>query len=100
MSFGGLRFGSVLHLAPSAFLASADGASALMQQLLPPHLTSMPYGEQHSALSVWHSCLPEDSIHLTGSFHNKQKSWDKPWVDQVFHDHSLLLNCNDEESKA
>ena len=94
---GGLGFRIAFHLALSAFLASADGASALMQQLLPPHLASMPYSEQRSALSVWHSCLPEDTLPPTGSSRKKQKSWDKPRVDQVFH--SLLLNRCDEEPK-
>ena len=95
---GGLGFRSGLHLAPSAFLASAAGASALMQQLLPPHLASISYCEQHSALSVWHSSLPEETLPPTGCSRNKQKSWDKQRVDHVFH--SLLHNCKDEVSKA
>ena len=47
-------FRSASHLAPSAFLASTDGASTLVQQLLPPHLASTVYSERDSALSVWH----------------------------------------------
>ena len=58
---GVLGFRSAHHLAPSAFSASADGASALMQQLLSPHLASLPYGEQCSASFAWLSSLPEDT---------------------------------------
>ena len=38
VSSGGLGLRNASHLAPSTFLSSADGASALVQQLLLPHL--------------------------------------------------------------
>ena len=55
----GLRNAS--HLAPAAFLASADGASALVQQLLPSHLSSSPYSNRETALSTWELGLPDDT---------------------------------------
>ena len=95
---GGLGFRSALHLAPSAFLASADGASALVQQLLPAHLSSIAYSERDSALAMWRVGLPEDTSLPTGSSRHKQKSWDKPRVEQLYH--SILSNCEDEISSA
>ena len=83
---------------PSVLLCDFLMGLSLLPTLLPPHLVSVPYREQSSALSVWHSCLPEDILPPTGISQKKQKSWDKPRVDQVFQ--SLLLNCCDERSKA
>ena len=57
----GLGFRSASILAPSTFLASADGASELMQQLLPEHLSSIPYPDRELALSGWKQVLPEDT---------------------------------------
>ena len=55
---GGLVFRSASILAPSAFLASANGASDLMQHLLPNHLPSLTYPKRDQALSIWKSFLP------------------------------------------
>ena len=61
VSSGGLGFRNASHLAPSAFLASADRASVLVQQLLPPHLSSSPYSDRETALSTWKLGLLEDT---------------------------------------
>ena len=95
---GGLGFRNVSHLAPSAFLASADGASALVQQLLPPQLASTTYSERDSALSEWQLGLPEETPLPPCSVRNQQKSRDRPKVNQLFH--SLLSDCSDEASRA
>ena len=49
---GGLGFRSAFNLAPSAFLASADGVSDLTRQLLPTHLSAASHGDRDLALSV------------------------------------------------
>ena len=82
---GGLGFRSASNLAPSAFLASADGASEVMQRLLPANLSSYPYHEKDSALSAWKGDLPTEIPLPTSLSH--QKSWDKPKVD-----HCLTLS--------
>lgn len=48
-------------LAPSAFLASTGGASDLMQQLLPDHLSSTPYPDRNLALHTWKHAVPKDT---------------------------------------
>ena len=59
--YGGLGIMSASFLAPSAFLASADGVSSLMQGLLPPHLSSSHYLERDSALKAWRQELPSQT---------------------------------------
>ena len=92
---GGMRFRSALHLALSAFLTSADGASTLAQQLLPRQLSSIiAYSERESALSVWRVGLPELLLHTR----HRQTSWDKPRVEQFYH--SILFKSEYELSRA
>ena len=93
---GGLGFRSVSNLAPSAFLASADGASEHMQQLLPAHLSSYPYHEKDSALSAWKSDLPGETPLPTSP--SRQKSWDTPKIEHLFG--TLLSSCEDPDSKS
>ena len=80
---GGLGFRSASHLAPSTFLASADGASKLMQKLPPAQLSCVAYCERDSALSAWKSDLSVDMPLPTSP--NRQRSWDKPRVDHLFY---------------
>ena len=91
----GLRNAS--HLAPAAFLASADEASALVQQLLPSNLSSSPYSDRETALSTWELGLPEDTPLPPCSLRGRQKSWDQPRVEQLYL--SLLSNCEDDVSR-
>ena len=91
---GGLGFRSVSNLAPSAFLASADGVSELMQQLLPAHLSSYPYNEKDSALSAWERDLPGETPLPTSPSH--QKSWDTPKIEHLF---GTLLSDPDSRSR-
>ena len=93
---GDLGIRSASYLAPSAFLASADGASKLMHHLLPCHLSTTTYTERDSALHVWRQDLPPDTPLPTSP--SQQKSWDKPRVDVMFE--SLLSSCHDQESRA
>ena len=93
---GGLGIRSASHLAPSAFLASADGASSCMHELLPDHLSTAIYPERDSALYAWRQDLPPDISEPTTSSH--QKTWDKPRVESLFN--SLLATCTEEEGKA
>ena len=47
--------------APSAFLASADGVSDLMRQLLPTHLSASSHGDTDLDLSTRKDALPVDT---------------------------------------
>ena len=69
---------SVSSLASSAFLASADEASDLMQQLLPVQFLSVPYPDRDCAFSTWKDALPVDTLVL--SITSRQKLWDQPTV--------------------
>ena len=80
------------------FLASADGASVLMQQLLPPHLSTITYKERDLALSNWREGLPSDTPQPDMGISHVQKSWDQPRVQ--FQQEFLLSNCNDPQSRA
>ena len=93
---GSLGLWSAINLAPSAFLASADGASDLMQQLLPAHLSSTAYLERNQALARWKCALPEDIPAPSAT--TQQKAWDDPIVQHLFY--TLLNNCNDETSRS
>ena len=93
---GGLGIRSACHLAPSAFLASADGASSLMLELLPADLSTVPYTERISALSAWrHDLPPETPVPAAPS---NQKAWDRPKIDCLFD--SILALSSDKESRA
>ena len=96
VKLGGLGFRSASILALSAFLASADGASELMQQLLPDHLSSIPYPDRELALSGWKQVLPEDTPVLSAT--NRQKSWDQPVIQHMLD--ILLDHCMDELSRS
>ena len=90
----GLGFQSCSSLAPSAFLASADGESQLMQKLLPPHLQTATYISKDRALTAWKDALPADTPLPTNTTH--QKSWDLPIVQ--LHLGSLLARYVDQSS--
>ena len=77
---GGLGFRSTFNLAPSVFLASADGVSDLTRQLLPTHLSAASHGDRDLALSTWKDAL--DTPLLTAT--HQQQSWDQPAVRHLF----------------
>ena len=79
---GGLGLRSASNLAPSVFLASANGVSDLMHQLLTG---------TWSSLHGW--CL---ACGHTPSYGHK--SWDQPIVHQLFD--SLLAHCTDQFSQS
>ena len=93
---GGLGIRRASHLAPTAFLASADGALSLMLDLLPAHLSTTQYEERDFALRVWKQDLPPEMPAPTTS--SRQKVWDRPRIDALFD--TILTLCNDDESKA
>ena len=95
---GGLGIRSAAHLERSTFLASADGASVLIQQLLPPHLSTITYKERDLALSNWREGLPTDTPQPDMGNSHVQKSWDQSRVQ--FQLEFLLSNCTDPHSRA
>ena len=98
VSSAGLGLRNAPHIAPSAFLASADGASTQIKQPLPPHLSSSPYSNRETALSTWTLGLPEDIPLSPYSLRGHQKSWDQPRVEQLYL--SLLSSCDNDVSRA
>ena len=80
MGHGGLGIRSAVHLAPSAFLASADAASSIVIQLLPITIDSSVYPERDVALSTWkESVTPNTEPQVPPSSHH-QKSWIWPCI--------------------
>ena len=96
VNLGGLGLRSASNLAPSAFLASADGVSDLMHQLLPTHLSAASHCDRDLALSTWKDALPADTPLPTAT--HLQKSWDQPVVHHLFD--SLLAHCTDQLSRS
>ena len=95
---GGLGNRSAVHLAPSAFLASADGTSFLVQQILPSHLLTTTYEEREHAFLNWKENLPEDISPPSPTNTHQQKAWDQPRVQHRFD--SLISNASDPHTKA
>ena len=93
---GGLGIRSVDHLAPSAFLASADGTVALVHQILPLRLHDTPYLERVEARRQWGVGLDVPPPTPPASF--GQKEWDAPRVQERAA--SLLSTASDARSRA
>ena len=77
---GGLGIRSAVHLAPSAFLASADGTSFLVQQIIPSHRLATTYKEREYAFLSWKENLPKDISPPPPTNTYQQKAWDQPRV--------------------
>ena len=89
-------FRSASNLAPSAFLASADGIPDLTCQLLPTHLSAASHSDRDLALSTWKDALPVDTPLPTATYW--QMSWDQLVVHHLFD--SFLAHCTDQSSRA
>ena len=76
VSKGGLGIKSAIHLASSAFLASADGSVAPVHQILPLRLNNTPYQEKVEARRQWGVGLDVPPPTPPVSF--RQKEWDAP----------------------
>ena len=79
-SFGGLGFRSVAMLAPSAFLASAAAASALVTRLLPANVTSQPCEFVDAAAGEWRQLAGQGACTPVGPMSSFQRAWDRPVV--------------------
>ena len=96
ITLGGLGIHSAVQLAPSAFLASAAGASNMVLLLLPQRLSTASIPAVDLALSLWsvgHQVTPP--LH-PASF--SQKAWDFPRVQAVAQD--LLNSAPDAVTRA
>ena len=78
VNHGGIGVRSVVHLAPSAFLASADGSSALTPRILPLRFNEILYPEIGVALSLWGN--DQSQSPPQPPFSHLQKSWDIPCI--------------------
>ena len=97
---GGLGVRRAAQLAPSAYLASAAGCSALIQQIVPPSVPpsvrALPDANVESAISVWsqhHSQPPPPSPDST-----RQRVWDAPHIEATYN--VLLEQASDHQAKA
>ena len=67
-------------LAPSAFLASAAAASALVTRLLPANVTSQPCGFVDAAAGEWRQLAGQEALTPVGPMPSFQRAWDRPVV--------------------
>ena len=98
VSWGGLGVRSAALLAPSAYLASAAGASALISTILPLRLLSTVDESGKVALAAWRlqadpTMSPPDATQCV-----RQKAWDNPCCSQVAT--TLLNNVSDSAERA
>ena len=95
-SAGGIGIRRAAQLAPSAFLASAAGCSALASEILPSHLRDVPDPSLETALTVWHQGHDEPAP--TGTPSHRQKAWDAPQIRATYE--ALLEASPDESTRA
>ena len=76
---GGLGIRRAVQLAPSAYLASAAGCSALIQEIPPLSLLAYPDQNIESATSIWHQGLSQPPPSVPESSH--QRVWDAPQIE-------------------
>ena len=80
VSAGGLGIRSAVHLAPSAFLASADGSTDLVHHLLPSRLSTTLYPGREDALASWRDGLDQSQSPPVPPTSYRQKMWDLPRI--------------------
>ena len=96
MSAGGIGIRSAVQLAPSAFLASAAGSSALIHQILPDDFSGLPYAAADVALSL--GSQSHNSPAPQGVAECQQKAWDAPSVQETYQ--AKLASSTDPRSRA
>ena len=96
VNLGGLGIRSAVHLAPSAFLASAVGSRRLVHEILPPRFQAITDQEQMRAQDLWGSDLDTTPPTQPESF--RMKAWDLPRVE--YRAKSLLSSTTDAKSRA
>ena len=87
---------SAVHLAPSAFLASADGSLQLVHKILPPRFQTALDQEHLKALDRWGAGLDDTPTTQPESF--KMKAWDMPRIKDRAD--FLISSTNDAKSRA
>ena len=98
MNHGGIRIRSAAHFAPSVFLASADGSSALISctYSLTLRFSEVLYPEIGVALSLWGNDQRQSPPQPP--FSHLQKSWDIPCI--LARAESLLQNASDPKTRV
>lgn len=76
LRLGGIGVHSAYRLAPSAFLASAAGATVLLSQILPPNILAIPDVAVGAAMEMWRSL--GGTVMPSGTETKVQRSWDEP----------------------
>ena len=92
----GLGIWSAVQLSPSAFLSSVAGSSALVHEIMPQQVSSLPYTEVDVALSEWstgHNEPPPPAL-----LSSPQRAWDTPGMKAMME--SLLVKASNDRYKA
>ena len=93
---GGLGVRRAVQLASSAYLASAAGCSALIQEILPLSLLANPDPNIELATSIWYQGLSQPPPSLPESSH--QRVWDAPQIEATYN--SLLEGASTQQALA
>jgi hypothetical protein len=93
---GGLGIRRAVQLASSAYLASAAGCSALIQEILPLSLLANPDPNIELATSIWCQGLSQPPPSLPESSH--QRVWDAPQIEATYN--SLLEGASTQQALA
>ena len=96
---GGLGTRGAVLLAPSAYLASAAGATLLLSQLLPERLHTIADPCTAVALTAWHLQVDPSALPPDDSTNTRQNRWDDACCQHVA---STLLHeaADNNKSKA
>ena len=97
-ALGGLGIRSAALLAPSAYLASAAGATNLILNLLPHRLHSTSDVSVDMALSAWREQVESTTSPPVTDQRSHQKAWDTPCCE--WKAAALLAGAPDETSRA
>ena len=96
VSYSGIGIRSAVQLAPSAFLASAAGASNLIHCILPGRLDGIHYPAVDDAKIEW--SRGHDQPPPPHPVDMRQKAWDIPRVQETYD--TLLEGASDPRSRA
>jgi len=96
--WGGIGIRGAALLAPSAFLASAAGASELIPQILPGHTPFKLDDYSRKAVEAWKTRAGEDTLTSKGVGQQRQGLWDEPCCKKSWE--NLLSSAPDDANRA
>ena len=96
ISAGGRGVRRAIHLAPSAYLASAAGCSELITQILPPTILVILYPSIEEGVSFWSEGHQHSSP--ASPISHQQRAWDAPKIEVTIN--MLLERAPDRQTIA